>query len=400
MKGTILSIGNELLIGKTINTNLSIIAKTLYAMGIEVNQALCVSDDKESIHKVLSVIEGDFLIVTGGLGPTPDDLTKEAVCEFYGLKLVLHEESMKRIEKTFETVHRPMDKSNFKQAYFPINAQVLNNDNGTAPGAIFKVNNQTIVLLPGPPSELLPMLEPVKRYLLDHLDYEVHHGGYLVVGVGESEMERRLEGFYENHPNVRIAPYAGLGEIQYIFTSRDADALRQALKAFNKNYIDVIVGPYDTALEAIVVQALKAQNKTISFVESCTAGLLAGRLVNVANASTVFKESFVLYSDEAKIKQLGVHPSILEQFGAVSHQCVYELSYQCARRTNADVTVSVSGIAGPSGGSIEKPVGTVYFGITHEGRTNTYHRIFTGDRQMIRQKAVSFALHLVLKTLI
>ncbi len=399
MQGTIVSIGNELLIGKTINTNLSIIAKTLYAMGIEVNQALCVKDDLKSIHQTLSRIDDDFIIITGGLGPTPDDLTKEAVCAFYGLELTLHQQSLTRIEEAFKSMHKPMDKSNLKQAYFPSSAIVLNNDNGTAPGAIFQVGKQTIVLLPGPPTELMPMLEPVKAYLLDHLDYEVFHGGYLVVGVGESEMEHRLDGFYDAHQNVIIAPYAGLGEIQYIFTSKDATALKTALKAFYKRFKDVIVGPYDTPLEHIVVQTLQAQNKTISFAESCTGGLLAGRLINVPGASRVFNESYVLYSDAAKIKQLGVHQSIIDQFGAVSNQCVYELSYQLAQRTSSDISVSVSGIAGPEGGTDDKPVGTVYFGITHEGRTKTVHHIFAGDRQMIRQKAVAFALNLVIKTL-
>ena len=399
MQGTILSIGNELLIGKTINTNLSIIAKTLYAMGIEVNQALCVKDDVHSIHQALSQIDDAFIIITGGLGPTPDDLTKEAVCAFYGLELTLHQQSLKRIKDTFKTMHKTMDNSNLKQAYFPKSAIVLNNDNGTAPGAIFQVGHQTIVLLPGPPTELMPMLEPVKTYLLEHLDFEVFHGGYLVVGIGESEMEHQLEGFYNAHKDVLIAPYAGLGEIQYIFTSKDETALKNALKAFHKRFRDVIVGPYDTPLEHIVVQALQAQNKTISFAESCTGGLLAGRLINVPGVSHVFNESYVLYSDNAKIKRLGVHQSIIDQFGAVSNQCVYELSYQLAQRTGADISVSVSGIAGPDGGTKDKPVGTVFFGITHEGRTKTMHHIFVGDRQMIRQKAVAFALNLVIKTL-
>jgi nicotinamide-nucleotide amidase len=399
MKASIINIGNELLNGKTINTNLNYIAKALRALGVGITQAITINDDAEMIHKVLHLIDDNLIIFTGGLGPTRDDLTKESVCEFFGLKLYLHEDSLKRIRKTFEQSNKLMDESNLKQAYFPKEAIILKNENGTAPGAIIQHGEKIIVLLPGPPSEMNPMFEHVKIYLEERISKDFFEDGFLVSGVGESEVEGTLKTFYQDHPLVNIAPYAGLGEIQYIFTSTDEKALNQALKAFKSHFSDYIVGPYNIPLETRVVNTLAAQNKTITFAESCTGGLLAGRLINVSNASKVFNESYVLYSNESKIKNLGINQQIIDRFGVVSDQCVYELAYQVAKRTSSDIAVSVSGIAGPTGGTQLKPVGTVYFGVYHEGKTRTYHKVFSGDRQMVRAKAVTYALYLTYKTL-
>lgn len=399
MKATIINIGNELLNGKTINTNLNFIAKSLRALGIGISQAVTINDDVNMIHKVLDGIQDHLIIFTGGLGPTPDDLTKETVCDYYGLKLYLHEDSLKRIQQTFSQAKRKMDESNFKQAYFPKEAIILKNDNGTAPGAIIKHEDTIIVLLPGPPTEMNPMFEHVKVYLEERVSKDFFEDGFLVSGIGESEVEGTLKTLYGKHPNVTIAPYAGLGEIQYIFTSHHEDDLSRALKDFKQHLSQYIVGPYQIPLETRVVNTLHAQNKTISFAESCTGGLLAGRLINVPNASYVFNESYVLYSNESKIKNLGINQQIIDRFGVVSDQCVYELAYQVAKRTSSDIAVSISGIAGPGGGTQLKPVGTVYFGVYHEGKTRTYHRIFSGDRQMVRAKAVTYALYLTYKTL-
>jgi len=381
--------------GKTVNTNLTYIAKSLHTLGVEISKAMCTTDTKKSIIQALNETEDSLIILTGGLGPTPDDMTKEVVCDYFNLELVEHESSLEAIKQTFARMGKSMNNYNLKQARFPKEAIVLANKNGTAPGAIIQVEDKTVVLLPGPPSELKPMFTTVLAYLEERLDIKVYQEGFLVVGIGESEMQARLGNFYVDHKDVIIAPYAGLGEIQYIFTTSNKKALEKALDAFKKKFDDVIVGPYYIPLEARVVELLMLKNLTISFAESCTAGLLAGRLVNVADASKVFNESYVLYSNESKIKQLGVNQQIIDKFGAVSDQCVYELAYQLAQRTDADITVSVSGIAGPSGGTAVKPIGTVYIGIHYDGLTKTYHRVFTGDRQMVRDKATTYALGLV-----
>ncbi|MFH5881601.1 competence/damage-inducible protein A [Liberiplasma polymorphum] len=399
MQATIITIGNELLNGKTINTNLNYLSKELRSIGIKVSRAVSINDEETMINETLDQTKDNLIIFTGGLGPTKDDLTKESVCKYFNLELHYHEESYKRIELAFARMNRTVNESNKKQAYFPKESIILPNQYGTAPGVIIQVDDKIIVLLPGPPQEMHPMFSSVKAYLEERVEKDFYEAGFLVVGIGESDMEGQLTTIYEKHDKVNIAPYAGLAEIQYIFTSPNKNALEAALNAFQKTFDEYIVGPYNMPLEERVVEVLMAQNKTISFAESCTGGLLAGRLINVPNASQVFNESYVLYSNESKIRNLGVNQMIIDKFGAVSDQCVYELAYQAAHRTRSDIAMSISGVAGPGGGSSIKPVGTVYFGLYHEGKTKTYHRVFAGDRQMIRYKAVTFALYLIYKAL-
>ncbi len=400
MKAKIISVGNELLMGKTVNTNLTFLSKALQSLGIEVRSAMSIRDEARDIQEALKSSKEDLIIITGGLGPTRDDITKESVCKFYNLELKLHHETQTRIKNYFAKQNREMKSTNEKQAYFPNDAIVLSNNYGTAPGAIIKVAEKTIVLLPGPPSELIPMFAFVKAYLKERTDADIYQSGYLVAGIGESEMEAEMDALYDKHPQVEIAPYADIASIQYIFTSADAKALERALDHFRKRFSEYIVGPYDKTIETRVVETLMAQNKTISFAESCTGGLLAAQIVNVPNVSEVFKESYVLYANSAKIKQLGINQMIIDKFGAVSKQCVYELAYQLAQRTDTDIVLSVSGIAGPSGGTAVKPVGTVYYGLYHEGKTKTYSKIFAGDRNLIRKKATVYGLYLVLKALL
>ncbi len=396
MKATIISVGNEILLGKTINTNLAFLASSLFSLGIETKTAICISDDEKEIHKALKNVETSLVILTGGLGPTRDDATKESVASYYNFVLERNDDIVDKMAAYFERMGRTMDPSNEKQAYFPKNAIILENERGTAPGAIIPVNGKHIVLLPGPPSELQPMFEGIKNYLKPFLNETIYQRGYLVAGVGESDLESEMGAIYDDHPDVNIAPYASLGEIRYIFTSKDEAKLQKALMDFKKHFKTHIVGPFDQSFEELVINTLNDQGKTIALVESCTGGMLASRLVNVSGASKVFHEGYVLYDNEAKVKQLGVNQVIIDKFGAVSDQCVYELAYQLTQKTSADVSVSISGIAGPEGGTKDKPVGTVYFGICHEGKTKTFRRVFSGDRQMIRQKASSYALFLVM----
>ncbi len=399
MKATIIAVGNEILLGKTINTNLAYLGAFLFSLGIDVERSISVKDTESAIHSALEDSVGNLIVLTGGLGPTQDDTTKESVASYLNVDLVKHEATYEKIASYFKRSGRKMDPSNDKQAFFPQDATIIENLRGTAPGAIIPFHDKHYVLLPGPPSELKPMVEPLKAYLKPHLDQTIYQKGYLVVGQGESEFEGTMLSLYKAHPNVNIAPYASTGEIRYIFTSKDEENLKMALNDFKKHFSPYIIGAHDDTLEAHIVKTLKDQNKTISLAESCTGGMLASRLVNVSGVSDVFKESYVLYDNESKMKQLGINQLVLEKYGAVSEQCVYELAYQLSQRTEADVTVSISGIAGPQGGSEEKPVGTVYFGLTHEGKTKTAKRIFAGDRQMIREKATAYALYLVMKGL-
>ena len=399
MNATVITVGNELLTGQTVNTNLSFIAQHLRKTGVSVVRALAIKDEAKAIHDALKNVDTELIIFTGGLGPTQDDLTKESVCAFFSLPLERNAASLERIQQTFNRVGRPMSETNLKQADFPKEAIIINNDVGTAPGAIIAIEDKTIVLLPGPPSEMRPMFPFVIDYLKERTKQTLMEAGYLLVGIPEADIEGELKAMYKAHPDVNIAPYANLSEIKVMFNSEDPNALERALDDFKKVFSTYIVGPHNHTLEKLIVETLIAQDKTISFAESCTAGMLSARLVNVPNASHVFKESLVLYSNHSKIKHLGVNNIIMEKYGAVSDQCVYELAYQLAQRTNASITMSVSGIAGPSGGTATKPVGTVYYGLHHEGKTKTTHRVFSGDRAMVRSKATTYGLYLILKAL-
>jgi nicotinamide-nucleotide amidase len=400
MQATLISVGNELLMGKTLNTNATTIAKGLQSIGIGVAKAYTIQDHEAAIKAALKHADDPIVILTGGLGPTPDDMTKEVVCEYFGLTLGLHEPSLKAIQAMFARYGKTMPEANRKQAYFPSEAVVLENPVGTAPGLLVEVNQQTIVCLPGPPNEMRPMFDLVVPMLLHKRDEPIHQAGFLVAGIGESEMEDKLENFAAHHPTVRIAPYAGIGEIQYIFTSTDTAALKHAMEAFEVRFKRYIMGPYEQTFEAILVDLLTQRNETISAVESCTTGLFVGRLGHVPGVSKVLKESFVLYDNQQKIKRLNLFPTTFDAFGVVSHEAVQAMVEGCAALTLSDLNLAISGIAGPAGGTDEKPVGTVFFGIHYQGITKTYERFFPGDRLTVRQRSVAHALYLLIRTVL
>ncbi len=400
MQAAIISVGDELLMGRTVNTNQAYLSKELKTLGIETAYAVSVQDRKDSIRRALMKSHEDILVLTGGLGPTRDDLTKQVVAEHYKLELVKNSHALQTIKSYFDRTGREMKDTNLKQAYFPERAIVLDNAFGTAPGMILDVEGQLVILLPGPPHEMRPMFQDVKRHLSKLGTKPVTRRGLRVISIGESEMEDRLGPLYEKHREVNIAPYAEVGELAYIFTSEDEKKVDDAIRDFKRQFSDLLIGDESRTLEEVLVHTLMDQGKVISLAESCTGGLVASRIVNVADASKVFKEGYVLYDNTSKVKQLGVNGDIIEQFGAVSDQCVYELAYQLQQKTQADLTLSISGIAGPGGGSDEKPVGTVYFAVTHKGHTKTTHRVFSGGRQAVRSKAASYGMFLALRSLI
>jgi nicotinamide-nucleotide amidase len=400
MKATIISVGDELLMGKTINTNQAYLSKELSLMGIETMFAASIKDNRNAIRNTLDIVKTPLVIFTGGLGPTADDLTKEAVSEYFGLELKLNEKVLTIIKAYFDKSNREMKETNVKQAYFPDNATILSNGAGTAPGMMVNIEGKTVVLLPGPPSELKPMFESLKDTLVSLVDKKLYKKGLRLLSIGESEMESILQGLYKAHHSVYIASYAETGELTYFFSSYDEKALDKAMRVFKEEMGDLVICDASLSLEEDLVRTLKDQGKHLSLVESCTGGFVSSRIVSVPTASNVFSEAYVLYSNEAKIKELGINGEILRRYGAVSNQCVYELAYQLAGKTSAEIALSVSGIAGPSGGSNEKPVGLVYFGVTHKSSTKTYHRIFSGNRSQVIKKASSYGLYLVKRTLL
>lgn len=395
MKTAVIAVGKEVLTGKTINTNLMHIASKLQEIGIDVNRSFVIDDIKEEYIKILDFLEEDLIIFTGGLGPTIDDITRETVLEYFKVETYLDEEVLLYIKSFFDKMNRKMRDTNNKQALMPKNGIILNNELGTAPGLYFKSNGKRVVLLPGPPFEMIPLLTQVTNILKEELDIRLISKGYRLVGTGESYMESKLKGFYELHPNVNIAPYANVGEIKYIFTSTSEVDLEKCMNEFYERFKHFIYGNLDDSLESVIVKRLAKQNLTISFAESCTGGLLASTIVNVSGSSNVFNESFVTYSNDAKKKYLSVSDKVLEEFGAVSNECSYEMAEGLHKQTGADICVSVTGIAGPTGGTEDKPVGLVYFGVYYNGEVKTHRQIFNGNRTVIRNRARTYALNLV-----
>ncbi|QMS85386.1 competence/damage-inducible protein A [Candidatus Xianfuyuplasma coldseepsis] len=395
MRTAVVTVGKEILTGRTVNTNLRTIALKLKSIGIDVNRSYVIDDLKKEFKTILDFMTEDLIIFTGGLGPTVDDITRETVINYYGVETYMDQDVLDKIKYYFDRAEVEMKDTNNKQALFPKDSIKLDNDLGTAPGVYFKVGKQTIILLPGPPHEMIPVLNQAIDIIKDELDINLISRGYKLVGTGESSMENNLKGFYGVHPKVNVAPYANVGEIKYIFTSNDTDALDRCMKDFFNKFNEFIYGGLEDTLEGVVIELLRQQNKLISVAESCTGGMLASQLVNVPGSSNAFQEGLVVYSNEAKMKYLDVQEETLAKHGAVSPECVYEMAEHLYEKTASDITVSISGIAGPGGGTEDKPVGLVYFAITHKGNTTVYRKVFNGDRQMIRYRAVIFALNQV-----
>lgn len=397
MRASVVSIGHELLMGKTLNRHLVTIARSLKGIGISIDHAYIVKDDPEAIFQELSHIHDEVIIFTGGLGPTPDDLTKETVCDFFKMPLTLHEPSLEAIKAQFKRYGKPMSDSNLKQAYFPASATVLDNPQGTAPGAIFKTpSNQWVVLLPGPPVELNPMLPHVKAFFQDTFQETMHEDGFLVAGIGESEMEDLLEGLYAQHPDVYIAPYAGNGEIQYFFTAQDEMKLHHAMEAFKARAGAYIVGPYQTTFEALLIEALTKRQETIAVAESMTAGMVSARLTDIPGASQVLKESLIVYSDAAKVKYLGIDPTLLKEKTAVSEEVAKAMVEGLHAQTKADLCGAITGYAGPTtDGSV--PVGKVFMAVKYQGKTTLKTVTLQGNRSFIRERTTAFLLHMLLR---
>ena len=399
MKTIVINVGKEVLTGKTVNTNLTTIARKLQTIGIDVTRSFIIDDVKQEYFSILDIVDEDLVIFTGGLGPTIDDITRETVLEYYKCETYLNKEVLQTIQGYFDRIGKIKRDTNDKQALFPIDSTVLKNDRGTAPGLFFKTNNKIIVLLPGPPYENEPMMDEVIQLLKQEIKIVLYTDGFKLVGTGESWMEHELKGFYELYPNVNIAPYAGSGEIKYVFTSNSEEDLEETMSAFYSKFSEFIYGSLQDTLEGVVVDMLAQEKKTISTVESCTGGLLAGRITAVSGSSSVFSEGLITYSNEAKMKYLNIAEKTLKQHGAVSEECAHEMVANLQKSTGADICVSITGIAGPTGGSDEKPVGLVYFGISYLGNIKVYKQIFNGDREKVRDRSTVFALNLVRKEL-
>ena len=404
MIAEIVSVGTELLMGQIVNTDAQFLARRLAALGITMYRQSTVGDNpgrvKEAVREALS--RADLVITTGGLGPTEDDLTKEMVAEALGLPMVRHDEVVEGIRRYFESTGREMTPNNLRQADFPEGARLMPNRKGTAPGCIAEKDGKRVAVLPGPPHELIDMYErQLEPYLLSLSDQVIASRFLHIVGVGESIVETRLmDLFHWQSPT--LALYCAPGEVTARLTVRcgkdmDPAPLLEPLEKEIRARLgeSVYAEGLDASMPKTVVEMLAAQKETVSVAESLTGGMLASRLVDVPGASAVLCESYVTYSNEAKQRLLGVSGETLRAHGAVSEQCAREMAEGCLRASGADWALATTGIAGPDGGTPEKPVGTVY--IACAGRRGAVVRALKlrGDRTRVRTMTCLYALDLL-----
>lgn len=409
MNFEIISIGTEILLGQIVNTNARDISIMLSDLGMNVYYTTVVGDNPERLKEALEVAasRADGIITTGGLGPTKDDLSKETIAEFCGLRCVPHEESRQRLLDRFKKMNRYMPESNLKQADMPEGCIVLKNNNGTAPGAIIEKDEKVFIMLPGPPSEMKPMLyESVKPYLEKKADSVIHSKVLRVFGVGESAAEEKV-GDLINQTNPTLAPYAKTGEMEFRLTAKaknrkEAEEMLIPLEEKVREIIGdcIYAEGEDATMQQAVVELLLAKGKTVAFAESCTGGLIAKKITDVSGASECFGCGFVTYSNDQKIKRLGVKPETLDEFGAVSWQTAYEMCRGAREQAGADIGVGVTGIAGPGGGTPEKPVGLVYVGICSDDIHAVCKLNLSGNRNMVRERTSLYALDLVRRNLL
>lgn len=404
MKAEIITVGTEILLGDIVNTNSQFLAKELASIGVEVYYQETVGDNETRLLNLLEEAfkRSDIVITTGGLGPTNDDITKEIAAKYFNQELVFYSDLWENIKSYFEKLGLKPTENNKKQAYFPKDCIILDNPNGTASGVISKKENKMIILLPGPPKEMIPMFNnSVKSYLQSLTDYKLVSKTLRFIGIGESELEEKLIDIINSQSNPTIAPYAKENEVTLRITakSKDDEKANDLIKSIEEKIKDrvgkYIYGYDDTTLEETVAKLLVKNNMTIAVSESCTGGMVSSKLIDYPGISQSFIEGCVTYSNEAKMNRLGVKKETLDKYGAVSSETAIEMAVGIAKNLNTNIGLSTTGVAGPGGGTDEKPVGLVYIGIYINGDVKVKKCNFSGSRDKIRSRATNEALNLL-----
>lgn len=400
----LISVGTEILLGNIVNTNAAYLAEKCAGLGLSCYFQSVVGDNEERLTQALScaVSRSDIVILSGGLGPTEDDLTKEVAAKVCGKELHADDHSMDRIAEYFAGRDIIPTDNNWKQAMIPDGAIVLDNENGTAPGIIMETEGCRIILLPGPPNELIPMFEEKVIPYLERLTPGVICSQTVkICGISESRVETEVKDLIDNQSNPTIATYAKTGEVHIRVTAsaedkkKAAKLIKPVVKELKSRFqSDIYTTDEEVTLEKAVVELLVANKLTVTCAESCTGGMLSARLVNVPGVSDVYKSGFITYSNKAKRRLLGVKKSTLQKYSAVSAQTAKEMVKGAALAAQADVAVAVTGVAGPDG-TKEKPAGLVYIACSVKGDVTVKEFHFQGNRSKNREAATSAALRLM-----
>ena len=408
MQIELLTTGTELLLGTTQNTHGAWIGQRLLRVGLRVSRQITVPDG-EAVGRAMRIgLEGgEALIVTGGLGPTSDDLTRESLAEVLGLEMIEDEAAMRAIEEFFARRQRVMAEANRKQAQAPVGADILVNPNGTAPGLYLPPRlsgsfNCAVFLLPGPPRELYPMFEAEvvpRLQALSGIEKVPEFLELKFAGIGESDFHEGIDDVLEAIPGLEHGYCARPGEVDLRLMGSTA-SIREAREIVRGTFGDELVSDDGANLEEVVVELLAKRGRTLAIAESCTGGLISSRITDVAGSSEVFRYGFVTYANEAKQELVGVSQDALRSYGAVSDPVARQMAEGALKAGEADIAVAVTGIAGPAGGSEEKPVGAVFLGLAERGReTQVYQQFHPWARAAFKRQVSQSALNLVRLTL-
>lgn len=400
----LISVGTEILLGDILNTDAQYLSIELAKLGISVIHQSTVGDNRERLLAQLdeAAKRSDIIILSGGLGPTPDDLTKEVCCEFFGKEMFLHEPTVEKIKKYFSSKGIEMAQNNLKQAMLPKDCVIFPNDNGTAPGMAIEKDGVHILVLPGPPRELKPMFQNCAvPYLMQFSDRIIVSHNIRTFGIGESSMAENVNDLFDAQ-NPTVAPYAKDGEALLRVTAmaktkEDAESLCEPIIEEIKNRLDAYVYGVDyNCIEEAVVGMLKEHHLKVATAESCTGGLIAKRITDVPGASEVFECGIISYANGIKHKVLGVSEDDLNKYGAVSEPVAKQMAQGALKVSGADIAVSVTGIAGPDSDSTGKPVGLVYIGLADKENVWVREiRTSRRDRSYNRYVSASNALDMI-----
>ena len=408
MEAEILAVGTEILLGDILNTNAQYLSKQLASLGINVHFQTVVGDNAERLTQAVNLAysRADLVITSGGLGPTEDDLTKETCTRYFGEPLVEDEKAMAMLTDFFKALNRTMTDNNRKQAMVPRGATVMYNENGTAPGIIQEGKGKILIMLPGPPRELIPMFETyAKPFLASKQDSIFVSRVLRIAKVGESEVEHLLKDLIDKQTNPTIATYVKRYEVIVRLTAKaktEEEANRLIDPVAEEIYERLGNNLYaegETTVSEVVCKMLLERNLTVAVAESCTGGMLSSTFVDYPGISQVFLEGDVTYSNEAKMRRLGVKAETLAQHGAVSAQTAAQMAEGVAKAAGADIGISTTGVAGPDGGTEEKPVGTVYLGLYYQGEVKTKLVHLVGNRERIRIRTVEAAFDWLRRTI-
>ena len=405
MKVGVLCIGDELLKGAVINTNLAYMGQRLLEIGVMPELCLEVPDEPHEVVNALkyALEHADFIITSGGLGPTADDLTKQSIAEYLHMPLELNPEAEKAVRTRWDSLKRGALPLNFlNQAYIPRGAEALLNSFGSAPGISIRTpDGKRIVMLPGPPSELHPMFDnQLLPILKNQLDQRIYTRLFHISGVPESRVEERTIPIINANPNLSVAYCAAPEFVKLFLKSSDPECLRKAEAMVRAEFAAELLHDSSRSVAEEVVLLMKEKSCALALAESCTGGLIAKLITDVPGSSEVFFGGVVSYANRAKQELLGVSADTLKKFGAVSAECAGEMLRGAAEKFHADCAVSVTGIAGPDGGTAEKPVGLVYIGVRCFDQVLVREYRFRGSRGQVRERTAAVALNTLRRMLL